>query len=499
MIKYTQEMKFGSMNDFHGNASGSLIANIHNPTWPAYLSNGLLYTNKIGYPSDYGARLAFCMSYIYMLGAIFALGYSFKGYLTGLLSCILPFVCIAFSHIVLGSTRDGFRIIPLVIFCIIIGEKPQRKLLLSWLPILVGYTIMAGHPINAITASVIAVAFIIWYFVTKRGSLSSLICFLIPFGIGAVLGSIQIIHAYFELGSFTDGLTDYKKMFIGTSYYTTYVNNFHNSFGENVGWIRRFVKIFMNDHGIVFIPALLCSIYKCFKVIKRHETKSKEIIIILTVILHIIMIGNIFNWSGESLSSWAYRNFRYLIHLYIFYALIIGVFIDDLLCGLTQRNNSPLSIIDIEDIIISFSSRSVSILNPICVFIICLYLWIPINNLEMRVKTPPREQIPEYYNTINETVESIKPNKMLLDNYNMNYYLKNQGISFWSNPMDSLRHAMTDRDFYLAAQKSNISSILITNSFWDIYWKNTELDHFLSSEYIDREIHIGKHKIYMLK
>jgi hypothetical protein len=126
-------------------------------------------------------------------------------------------------------------------------------------------------------------------------------------------------------------------------------------------------------------------------------------------------------------------------------------------------------------------------------------LWTPINYLEKRIKTSYKEQIPEYYNIINETIEKIKPNKMLLDNYNMNYYLKNQGISFWSNPMDSLRCAMTDRDFYLAAQNNNISSILITNSFWDIYWKNTELDSFLSSGYIDREIPMGKYKIYILK
>jgi hypothetical protein len=343
------------------------------------------------------------------------------------------------------------------------------------------------------------IAFIIWYFWTKKGSLSSLICLLIPFGIGVVLGCIQIIHAYFELGSFTDGLTDYKKMFFGTSYYTTYVNNFQNSFGEDVGWIQRFVKIFLNDHGIIFIPAIICSIYKCFNVIKKQKRQSKEIIIILTVIFHIIMIGNVFNWSGASLSSWAYRNYRYLIHMYIFYALIISIFIDDLLLGLTQRNFSLFRIIGIKDKITSFSSRSVSILNLICVFIICLYLWTPINYLEKRIKTSYKEQIPEYYNIINETIDKIKPNKMLLDNYNMNYYLKNQGISFWSNPMDSLRCAMTDRDFYLAAQNNNISSILITNSFWDIYWKNTELDSFLSSEYIDREIPMGKYKIYILK
>ena len=210
--EYSQKMEFGSMNDFHGNESGTLLSNIHNPIWPAYLANGLLYAREIGYPFDYGARMAFSMTYLYMIGAIFALGYIFRGCFAGVLSCILLFLYKHFNSIILNCSRDGFRIIPLVVFCIILlGGGKNRSIKNICLSIWIGFLITAGHPINAITAVCIAVAYILWVIITQRIFPLKQFFSLIPFGIGAILGSYQIIWAYLETGSLTGGLIDFHR------------------------------------------------------------------------------------------------------------------------------------------------------------------------------------------------------------------------------------------------------------------------------------------------
>jgi len=480
---YTIGLKFGTMNDFHGDAAGTLLSNIHSPVWPAYLSNGLLYADKVGYPHDLGARMAFGLTYIYMLCIIFALGYTFRGKFSGLITSCILFANENISALVISMTREGFRLIPLIAFAILLIGLPRKIRPLDAVILMMSTAfIMVGHPINAITAIAVGFVFTIWYFIAKRGTVGNLILSYIPCGIGAALGSYQIFQAYLETGSMTGGLIDFEDVFEGTTYYDTYVTNFANSLGHNMNYWDKILGIITKDNGIIFIPALIITIIMFIMLLKKKQAGSATFFIIMIALAQFLMLTEIFQWSGRSYVEWCYRNFRYTVQMYIFYALLISIFIKDVVFALKVNWKKITSSL-----------------------IVIVYLAIPLGIEYLYIIDHDiNEKCLFYYDDIREFTDRNEPGKILLDNYNMNYYLNNRGICFWTKPVDALRHADTDDEFYEEAKKLGISAILITDANREIYWDNTEIDSFITSQYIKGQIHINSesansYTIYMLK
>lgn len=80
----------------------------------------------------------------------------------------------------------------------------------------------------------------------------------------------------------------------------------------------------------------------------------------------------------------------------------------------------------------------------------------------------------------------------------MNYYLNNQAMSIFTEPAEKIRKATTEEELYREMVNNNIGAVLITNSYIDLYWKNTTLEKFVNSRYISQCIETDINKIYIL-
>ena len=476
-IQYTSEarefaskMTVESINDYHGDENGALLADIHNPIWSTYIANALLYSDKLGYPNDYCARMSFMFSYLCFLIAFFSVGYSVCGGWGAIVVCVIFFANRFSYDLVANSSRDLFRISALLCFFITILGKPQKNSIKSIaVAVFIGFCVMSAHPINAMQAIIIVLAYFVWIILKKDFHFADNVVFFLPYAVGAFLGCCQILFAYIETGSVSGGEIDFETVLRGTSFYNTYLNGMMASMGSETSYPSRIYRILLFDRGIVSIPALIASIMLTVKILKNRTYRDAYVFVVILVALQIFCFTDAIGWSGRKYTEWLYRNYRYSMNLYVFYALAICVALKNLLASKT---------VCARGVGYGFILFFCSVVTLLAFF----YHFIRY----------PKEMVSDKYMEVNDIVAEISPRKLLLDNYNMNYYLNNEGLCFWTKKFNDLRRAETNEQFYKEMKKSNMSAILITKSYFDIYWKNTILDSFIQSDYIDKHLVISE-------
>lgn len=485
-LDYTKTMAFGTMNDWKGSASGSLVSNIHHPAWPAYLSNALLYapTGREGFPHDGAVRMAYALSHFYLIAGIAAFGGLFEKRFVPLLSAAMIYINDRFFDLIYSSSRDSYRITAILLFFGLLLCKPEQSRFKELLIAFAGAAmVMIGHPINAITAIAIVISYSLYLLLSRDCPVTEIAKYYLASAFGALVGSLQMLDAYLKTGSLTGRWIDVSDILAGTTYYDTYMAGFNATIGNNLPYWDRLWRILLRDRGFLSIPAAIAAVVFLIVLMRKREFKRPELVLTLVVIIQNTLFTDVISWSGTPYSMWCVRNARYTMQLYIFWAVMIAFAVWHLL----NCQNGHLSAV-----ITPWLGISV-----MCGMIVFSYL-----AASEQTSRSVRDNWGSSYSEVNAAIDALEPRKMLLDNFNMNYYLDDRGLSWWSAPMDAIRHADTDRDLYRELKAKNIGAILITNPYYDLYWKNTEMERFLKSDYIVDTITTGENgrfTIYLLE
>lgn len=498
-LRYVNDLRFCSITLFDGTPDGSLMPLMHHPTWILYLGNALMYTPTagMGIYVDFAARLAFQMTYIYLFAAIAACTSAIVKNNNGimLLSTALPLAFSLFSYIYTASSKDAFRLIPLVLLPIVLlgvekkfqqGRRDCKGLLIAFGT---GCFVMMGHPINALTAVTIVIAFSIYLLNQKRLFCKQTINLYVATATGALIGSFQIVLAFLKTGSLMGTGYDATALLKDTAYWPNFLEYTKNRLqGTETYWERLFL-ILKRDGGILSVPAVVgavISIVGVFILLKKGKNISEYGYMSIVVFLNSLLLTDIVQWSDTTLSKWCVMNARYTFQIYIFSGIFVAASISKII-----ENGFRLA----------FRKRLV------ITVILGVYVTIPLAVVCFRM--PQYEPLERYkiancivdeYVQVSMCASKFPGSRVLIDNFYANYYLNDTALTFLSENAILIREAETLEELDQAMEAENISVIMLTESLRDVYWKDAPLEEYVhNTDYatiIDEE---GETWIYVRK
>lgn len=133
---------------------------------------------------------------------------------------------------------------------------------------------MMGHPINALTAITIVIAFSIYLLNQKRLFCKQTINLYVATATGALIGSFQIVLAFLKTGSLMGTGYDSTVLLKDTAYWPNFLEYTKNRLqGTETYWERLFL-ILKRDGGILSVPAVVgavISIVGVFMLLKKGK------------------------------------------------------------------------------------------------------------------------------------------------------------------------------------------------------------------------------------
>ena len=215
--------------------------------------------------------------------------------------------------------------------------------------------------------------------------------------------------------------------------------------------------------------------------LKKTKEKINALYLSAIVIFNCIFLTDVFKWSGIKLTEWCVMNIRYTLQFYVFWGIIIAYVIE----GIFTRFQNKKSLIHLMIIMVCFG------------YILMPDILIK-SNYDNKSLCPGNVGYVKNYEMDNVIVGELDGKRLLIDNFYMNYYLNNQAMSIFTEPAEKIRKATTEEELYRELVNNNIGAVLITNSYIDLYWKNTTLEKFVNSRYISQCIETDINKIYIL-
>ncbi len=486
-LKFTESMNFSGINNFNGVADGSLLAIIHHPGWVLYLAYSLLFTNpgQMGYPCDFVARFSIEMTLIYMILACLGFLELFKRRKNVYIGAVLLFLYNNIAIIYNNHTRDGYRIIPLIIWGGVLLStarliKKGQRLTISVYCInaLICMCVMMGHPINAIQSVAVGGALFVWL-LCSRLFRKEVFIWGISCIVGAALGCYQIIWAFISTGKATGVKIDIDRLLEGTDYYANYMRYTEGRLDGADTYLERLGRILEQDHGILVITSVVAAIFVICYLVKKRNAKSSMFFFSLLILFQSLVYVDLLGWSGIKFTEWCVMNIRYTLQMYVFYGLYLGVIIDRVIDKLPYGRRWILCFLAI-----------------FC----CMPVWIFNRRWEGSQSYQKIDDCVAGYRDVKLLAAEMSPGKILIDNYFCNYYLDDQAITFFADPAEQIRKASDQEALYRELKADGYCMILITDTFRDVYWKDTLMENLTESpKYIRETFDKGDFNVYIIR
>lgn len=343
---FSQSRTPESIIGYRGAADGSIRGDIHGFIFPAYLAQAMMAApGPIGYPNDLAARLAFQVTFFFMLTATAALAVAMGLPGAAPLALILLLLVPELHYISSGCNRDAFRIIPLVLLAVaMLGLVPVK---LSWrsLPALRLIALLAGLSISAHTLAAFALPGLVLAWLgcrlVRKAKLVPMIPVLVAIGLGALLGGVHYLAAYQETGSLRGSNVTADSILEGTVYSQGILNHYQGRVKAGNSTGRPLWALVSRDRGVLSIGgtmaaalmtglllpgwgrSLLRAIYGRFPWFRDWFWRSGSWLA-LTVLANSLIFTGLLDFGPYRISEWMMVNPRYALHWYPFAAVLVG-------------------------------------------------------------------------------------------------------------------------------------------------------------------------------
>lgn len=256
---------------------------------------------------------------------------------------------------------------------------------------------------------------------------------------------------------------------------------------DTKNFLERFYYIVFSDNSLINLSSITFSILIMTVIIIRYlscgDKIPKTFFIYSIVFFNILLLLDIFSWSGFSLTEWYVKNKRYTLNLQLFFAFGLS-------CAL---ESSLLKIYK------SFLARGYIIQSCAAAFLGTLLLFpILIGVLQWGVPSYKRNKnvIEDNLMPVRRFIETQNGRRLLIDNYNDNYYYDNKALSIFTEPARTILYAQTLEELNIALQENNIGAIIIKSRLIEVYWQNSLLMDYL--QHINFVINMPNYKLYIL-
>lgn len=475
-LKLAQERSASAITGFHDPPDGVAVGDMHGPVWHAYLQHALMTNGRHppGYPHDHAVRAAFQVTVIYLLLAVAALAAAGYPGTTPLALALLLGVP-QYEYISIGSSRDGFRIIPLVLLAAILAGLSARSMRRHFRPAALlpvgamAALALAGHSLGGLVVACIGLAWAIWVLVEKA-SWRHVVLVGMAMGAGLVLAGPQYLQAYCELGR-VPGTDVFHKMAIDGTPMLAAWNHWMASRLEGAeGVIGRLSVFLARDHYRLSVLGALGGVgaIALWPALTRRRRASVMAFVGLVTLAAALPFTGLLD-IGFDLSLWFVRNLRYALHWYPFaavcVAMLLGYGYDRLMSG-AGRYSRILAQAGLCAVILaaSFSASRVIAVQ-----------WRTGDGSEPNSRLAPIRPLAA-------ALQQLAPGKkLLLDNDSDNYYLNNQAIVMYSRPTWRVIQAQDEHQAWQALQALNVGAVGLKFAPQTGAWKNMALLEALSN------------------
>jgi len=427
------------------------------------------------------------LTILYMLLAVVALAAAARQRLVTPLAIILMLQVPEFEYLSRASSRDGFRIVPLVLLATVLtGLTPrrlQRKLRLEILlfPLLFSACALAGHTLGAYIVVTLVLAWGAWN-LAGRARWLNIMLVASALGIGLILGSLQYIQVYRETGTLTGDI--FKENIIeGTPLWEESQQRDQASLeGTHTLW-ERLTTLITRDGGRLSIFGLVAAIFSIlwFVFLPHQRWNDPLPFWSLAILATALPFLGVFDFSGYPLSLSFIANFRYGLHWYPFAAVCIALFIVYSYQALAANPQKPVHIAAVI-MLLSFSALAtfdtIKTINR---------KWVPLSAPYIKMQLADNL-------SILQTVLNLQPEgkRLLLDDEagRYNYYLDNQAVIIYTQPTWEIVRAKNQQQIDAEFTRLDIGSVVLTSSLITDWWERIALYRFLNNP--ERAIDIGK-------
>lgn len=329
---YTAEaLQFSRSLSFHDIASHvesttHINGSVHNFVWPAYISYSMMFSTPgdFGLGHDAAMFLSIRIIPLLVLLVISTLCYELSGFSCKIMLFGVMLFCLSpFQNIIAAYSRDLFRIIPLLLLIVLLNRELQIKhnqITKSEIALcmVIGFATPSGHPINAFTAFVIGLAWLILHIVRNREIVES-IKYTASLVVGFVFGIYNIIYAFLDTGEFDGNCSLYMEHIMeGTDLEQIYLSNMESTTSRGLGLLETVEKIFSGD---IYHVVLICAVTLIISCVILKLNKKSNLLNIFPVTVFLasflmIFLGHFIIWGSFRYDEWLARNSRYMFHFY---------------------------------------------------------------------------------------------------------------------------------------------------------------------------------------
>lgn len=468
-----------AINGFRGSLDGSLHGDIHGFLWPAFLSHALVNTNSdvLGFPSDQAARMAFQSTFAFMLLAVVALARTAGTMATGAVALIVLMWMPDLGYISQYSTRDAFRIIPLLTFAALLtGLKTsylKRKIrIIPLLPVIL-ITVFAifGHTIGAVVITTTTLAWGVWAY-GKNISKIHFFGVFFAIAIGVTLASGQFITAFAETGSITGNNVFSGSVIAGTPLQDEAVKRYEARLGGKTSLAERLVHILGKNKIQLTVFGLVSSIILAAHcIIYRRQPSNAKVFIGLTVLLGMLPFTGIFDFGKYRLSEWFVANFRYPLHWFPFAAVagaVLLTYVFDLLTEKVRESESFFlrSVVKLLLIIAILYTTNIAITS-----IKTSTNWDKYWPIDGQIILDYELFKNEYFSLSRRAIENVSAGKRLLTDVSQTHYYVNYPVVILTTQSTKrIIQAKSENETFKALQDLNIGVVALDKSSISGYW-----------------------------
>jgi hypothetical protein len=462
---FSQERTLDAVNSFRDRPDGTLRGNWHNFLWPAFLSHALMHTDAdvLGYPNDAAARAAFQWTVLCVLLSLTALAACVRYPGVSSLAVILLLQVPLFAYLSNQSSRDGFRIIPLLLLtAVLAGLSPQRlKFGFRWPylipPLLLAACCISGHALGGFIAVLIAFAWGLWGII-MRTRITRLTLVLGTVAIGLLLGGTHQLKAYIETGNFRGVEAECSIARLPPETHAGEVQQ------EKVAARGRYAELLRRDQYRVSIAGLLCALIAVAIGMRSRPSHHDRILLyfgLATLAITTPFLG-LLDFGSYPITEWFTSNFRYQMHWYPFGAVCIA----------------SVTLFGYEQLRFRQKSSCRTVATAILVVLILLVSATACTTVYKRwhASANKRAEFMLKVGHIADAMNRMPPGKrLLLENARYNYYLGNKAMLIFSRPACEILEAQDHRQVKEALRRRNIAAVALEEESLADRWDHSHL------------------------
>jgi tetratricopeptide (TPR) repeat protein len=479
-LDFANERTYESTLSYLDDPEGNFRGTSHSFIFSAFLSHALLHTDSstLGYPNDHAARWAFQVTIVYMFLAMFALALTFRTVGVGALSLILLLQVSQLEYISYASSRDAFRVIPLILFTILLASLTRnmlnnklRQFTLIPLFILSAFSLM-GHTLGGIVVVMVILSWLFWVGWWNRKIWRNIILINLVIILGLLIGGLHYVDRYLKTNSIMGESTG-RNALIGTplEYAINPSTSDERLMSIHATKIERLTITLGLDQGKLSIPGLLFGGLSIIFISRFKKDKDYAQLPFIGGITFTIILpfSGLMDLDFYELSRAFSSNIRYSIHWYPFLAICISALVLYSYNWLLDTGKSSVKF---------FANMFLIVLS-----LLISYSSYKTIDTQWRILSETVEN--QFANTINEfnyiLATMPKDKKILMNDGRYSYYLGQQVMTRFAKPTWPVTRAKNEEEVQLAISELNIGAVMLNTREIEGWWDQLPLYSYLNN------------------